>query len=617
MPRLRYDDEVDRLLDEVDESVCLVPMSVVARRLSVEPHVEALTVLTDEQGGFWAAGPVVDGVQPVSTTPPGRSRGFMPGTVLRTRDGVEVRLVAEEVCRAGGLYNTFTRDWERDASGERLRCEDVVTIDLQESQLDFFRWYAVRLRQFRERQKPTEFVAELLDNRRGGKTYGCSLAIFMASVDCPMVDGKRTVWWVITQTIPARDEIDGYLTEMFPATGRAWATFREMPKREWTFLHGSKILFKTGTDPERGLKVGLADGVFLNEACLLPELAYDVTMRALQDHQGFMILATNRPSAENYRGNWVVRLWDNAQAAVRDGKQSAVRCIRVPPSMNTTISADALTGISQAIMMAKPDGTDESILDEGLAVGAGLKLMAPPWDDAKHHRPLPDVGYVDVTGKLTEMFYGTWLPNIAGHDYQKRCAGAIYKLLAPGGDIARTELWCTHCWYFPDSGDENDLADIQIEHGFTGANTLIVADCSGATQNGAHHHHLPPSWEVLQRRGLRHIIGPTEKVDPNAAAGRNPGVDVSMMRMKKFIASDRFFVVRGTDAQRMQHAMKNCEAYRTRQGDLKVKGQLGHIVDIARYPIFWLTRKLAEMGDNAAMMALPPLIGKPRRLAGR
>jgi hypothetical protein len=90
-----------------------------------------------------------------------------------------------------------------------------------------------------------------------------------------------------------------------------------------------------------------------------------------------------------------------------------------------------------------------------------------------------------------------------------------------------------------------------------------------------------------------------------------------MMRMRKFIASDRFYVVQGHEAKIMQQCMKKCEAYRTRTGDLKVKGSWGHLVDVARYPVWYVTRKLAEVGDQDQLLSLPVGIGKARRLGGR
>jgi hypothetical protein len=592
MPRLSLDAELDRLLAESQDEARFTELSIVLRRLLISPQVPPKTKLFDDAGNEWLAGDERDHVQPVACP---KSRQALPGTRLRWAGG-ETFLIAHEVLRAGGVWDNITRDWKREPDGERCRAENPVIIDLQESQLDAAVWFAERLKAFRERKQHQHCVGLLLDDRRGGKSFICNVFVTCVAVDVPRVDGQPTEIWVVTQSIPARDELDEYTKAVIRLD---WARYRELPKRMWTYRHGSKVHMKTTDDPE-SLRVGRVDLAFFNEAALLPESGYEIALRATQDKGGFMLLASNRP--KRAKGRWVVRLWEGSERDAREGQQPSVKLLKVPPALNTAIDHSAKAGIARAIMYTRDDD-DESDLDEGLVLEAGRKLLAPPWDDNQHLRPLPAVGVIDVTADVIRRVYGVRpgvgeYQYIAGADFQNQCACAVFKLLAQPSKPEEFAMWCVGAIFLTDkdNGDEDSLCDAILSLGITQSQVLLIGDSSGMFQNGRHDQGLV-SFIKIQKRGFE-ITAPTRKKGATGLYPKNPDVEASLMRFRKWIAGGRFYISTAPEAGKMAMAMKRCDAYLDKYNNLRPRGKWAHLVDCARYPQWWLSEKLAGVSGE-------------------
>mgnify|MGYP006977221121 FL=1 len=230
----------------------------------------------------------------------------------------------------------------------------------------------------------------------------------------------------------------------------------------------------------------------------------------------------------------------------------------------------------------------------GLIAEAGQKLFCPPWLEAKHVQPLPDLGYVDLTPELTRFAYGRAFEYLVGQDYQYQCAGSAWRVLAPGGDLARAQLWCVWAVWLYEDGDEDALLDEMEMSGFNAKNSLVIPDCSGGSQGGKHLHGIePPSFERLRRRQY-HWQEPVAKANPQSLHGRNPPVSTSLMRCRQWISEDRVYVVAGQSGAKMARAFAKCEAFMGRYGDLRAKGGWAHLIDTFRYPHWWLGRQLAD-----------------------
>lgn len=594
MPRLSLEQRLDRQLAESSEQHRYVDYSAVVRRLHLGAgRIEPGTILLDQAGREWVAGPVDEGegLQPVATKIVGASRTAAVGTVLRA-GGAELQLHADVVLAVGGVWDNLRHDWRRIPDGMRDPGSGALVVDAMESQLAAISWFQTRLEALRTKQMHPQVCGLLYDDRRGGKTFIGVLFVILACLECPKIDGAPIECRIITQTISARDEIDEVFRFVMP---HGWAFFREQPKRIWTFATGAKILMMTTQKDESTLS-GRMDVVFLNEAALFKRTIYEQVARATQDRRGFLLCATNRPKKP--RGNWVTLMWEGAERDERDNVTPAVARLRVAPAKNAAVDQEARGVIARSILYAR-GGEDEEV-DEGLILEAGQKLFSPPWEEAKHVRHQPDAGLVDVTPQLTRFAYGKAFDYLVGHDYQYQCAGSAWRVLAPGGVLTKAQLWCVWaCWLYED-GDEDQLLDEMEQSGYHAGNSLVIPDSSGGSQGGKHQHGVePPSFDRLRRRNY-HFDTPTVKKDAASLHGRNPSVPTSLMRCRRWIAEGRVYVLATPEAAKMSKAFSKCEARLSTFGDLRARGSWAHLIDTFRYPQWWLGRQLAAMESSSA-----------------
>jgi hypothetical protein len=67
---------------------------------------------------------------------------------------------------------------------------------------------------------------------------------------------------------------------------------------------------------------------------------------------------------------------------------------------------------------------------------------------------------------------------------------------------------------------------------------------------------------------------------------------------RKWIAGGRFYVSTAPEAGKMALAMKRCDAFVDRYGSLRPRGKWAHLVDCARYPLWWLTEQTAGVSGE-------------------
>ena len=340
------------------------------------------------------------------------------------------------------------------------------------------------------------------------------------------------------------------------------------------------------------------DIVAINEAALFPRKVYEKTVRATQDRRGFCLLATNTP--ENPRGNWTALLIEGLEKDSADGVTPAVARLRVESKKNAAISADAKGPIVRSILYAR--GDEESVVDDGVVKEAGAKLFSPPYDPTRHHVPIPQLGFVDITADFTERVMGRRYDYVCGQDYQWDCTASVWRLMAPSGDWAKMQLWCVYAVWLDGksatAGDrtlpEDDLLDDIEAAGYTAANTLIIPDCSAGSQGSRHKHGIePPTVEILNRRRWQFDY-PSEKRNMDSMHPRNPLEGASNMACRKWIKEDRIFVASGDEAYKMHKALVKCDAYVDAKGNLRAKSIWAHLIDSMRYTQWWAQRRLSE-----------------------
>lgn len=357
------------------------------------------------------------------------------------------------------------------------------------------------------------------------------------------------------------------------------------------------------------------DIVALNEAALFPRKVYEKTVRATRDRRGFVLAATNTP--ENQRGNWTTLLIEGAEKDIADGITPAVQRLRVENKKNAAISAEAEEPIARSIRYAR--GDEEATIDDGIVREAGAKLFSPPYDPTRHHVPLPQLGYTDITADFTERVAGRRYDYVCGQDYQWDCTATVWKLLAPGGEWSKMQLWCMWAIWMDGkaatSGDrslpEDDLLDAVEAAGYTADNTLIIPDCSAGSQGARHKHGIePPTIEILNRRRWAFDY-PSEKRNMDSVHPRNPLEGSSNMACRKWLKEDRVYVAATDEAYKMHKALVKCDAFIDAKGNLRAKSSWAHLIDTFRYVQWWAQRRLTE-NPTAIVTTHKAVIGRRR-----
>jgi len=616
MPRLSLDTRLDRLLAESVETTRYTDYSAVVRRLHLgNTNVPVGTKLRDRLDQEWLVGDrdEIDRTLPVATTAAGASRKVAAGELLRDEVGNAYALCADVLMHVGGVWDKQRREFRRLPDGSRDRGKGVLVVDAMESQVQAFRWLSGRLDAFRDGKPHPQCVGMCYDDRRGGKTFFIVVAVILTCLECPTVAASPIEARIVTQTVQSRNEIDEIFDSLI--IERGWGIRREQPMRQVCFATGAKVQFLT-TDNVDTLLAGRMDIVALNEAALFPRKVYEKTVRATQDRRGFVLMATNTPEG-NGKGNWTALLVEGLEKDIADGITPAVQRLRVESVKNAAVPQDAKGPIVRSIQYAR--GDDDSQVDDGIVKEAGQKLFSPPYDPTRHHVPIPQLGLVDITSAFTERVMGRPYDYICGQDYQWDCTATAWRLMAPGGDWAKMQLWCVYAVWLDGksatAGDrtlpEDDLLDACEAAGYTAANTLIIPDCSAGSQGSRHKHGIePPTVEILNRRRWAFDY-PSEKRNVDSMHPRNPLEGASNMACRKWIREDRIFVAAGDEAYKMHKALTKCDAYVDAKGNLRAKSSWAHLVDSMRYTQWWAQRRLSE---NPTAVATPQraVIGRRR-----
>ena len=613
MPRLSIDTKLDRLLAESVESSRFSDYSAIVRRLHLgQQNVPVGTRLCDRLGQEWAVGErdTLDNTLPVATTQAGASRKIAAGELLHDEAGNTYALCADVLMHVGGIWDRQRREFKRELDGSRDRGRGAMVVDAQESQVSAFRWLAGRLAAFRDGKSHPQVAGLLYDDRRGGKTFFSVVAVILSCLESPTVAESPLEARIVTQTVQSRDEID----EIFKLYLPGWGHMREQPKRQYTFATGAKVGFLT-TDNVDTLLSGRMDVVAINEAALFPRKVYEKTVRATQDRRGFVLVATNTP--ENPRGNWTTLLIEGAEKDIADGITPAVQRLRVENQKNAAISAEAAGPIARSIRYAR--GDEEATIDDGIVKEAGQKLFSPPYDPSKHHVPVPQLGYTDITADFTERVTGRRYDYVCGQDYQWDCTATVWKLLAQGGEWAKMQLWCVFAIWMDGkaatSGDrslpEDDLLDAVEAAGYTADNTLVIPDCSAGSQGARHKHGIePPTVEILNRRRWAFDY-PSEKRNMDSVHPRNPLEGASNMACRKWLKEDRVYVAATNEAYKMHKALVKCDAFIDAKGNLRAKSSWAHLIDTFRYVQWWAQRRLTE-NPTAIVTTHKAVVGRRR-----
>ena len=584
MPNVGAERELDRLLAASSSSTRYLDLCLALRRPMARIQGQPGRRL-DGAACFEAAGVTVrlcrpltlpesgEALVPVSSAPeaPGASARIPAGAALVGPVGLVALFEPEEILRAGGSWDRLRKGW---APARPARAH---VIDLEESQIEFVRWFSAWLRAFRLGEPRDDSAAIVYGGRRGGKTFACLCCLLAAAIDVPDLLG-----WAVSVSHVERDvDIDRNVKRLIPAD---WYTYREWPAHKFHLINGSTITNVSADDPE-GAKRGQVDLVLINEGAKMAGLTYENALGGTADRGGIVLVASNPPQTS--KGEWVEREVTAAAEAVAKGEEPDARVFKVDWRLNRSIDHGARKRIGRILRRLNPALAEAD--DEGNMKPVGDRALYA-WSKVRHGmRPLPDLG--EITAPFMRAKGCRPYDYLLTLDFQRRpwIIGLVWRIY---DRIEAPDLWCT--WALAVEGNEDDFLDALESQGggkYHGLNTLIVADATGIKQNYAHEWGKT-SWGPLSARGFE-VQGPHKK-----NTWINPLVETSLGQTNRLLTEGRIHVVPDLPLivskpagvlmlpDGVAVAARDCRAKPGKHG-LHAVGEHAHLVDTIRYAAWW------------------------------
>ncbi len=504
---------------------------------------------------------------------------FVDVALALTRDKT-----GETLLFAGGVWDTHQKEFTAKDP------EKVVCIALEESQVEFTKWFAEFLADYRDGYPRNISAALVAGDRRGGKTFDVFLCQQSALVEVPLApDGTTTIGWAVSRTYRERDELDQIVANYFPDW---FCNIKRSHEHRIYYPHGSYLRNLSADDP-KGLKQGRVDFLLYNEPQKMSPKAIENGLYGTADRAGLMMMAANPPDGPE--GEWLRDL----KEAIDDNPKIApiTRFFNFESRFNTKINQPARVRVGEIAKIINPEGADADAAGSWASFG---DLACPQWNKSLII-PLPDVGFFeDVTELRTRSIFGRSFPWIVGGDFQKKPqAGAVMKIIrVPGFDEdiyqftgaigvvgteveLSTELLGAPYSFKQRSGEPNAA--------------MIIGDCSGSWQGSQR---IPgrTSFGILESEGW--YVQPAEIIEnANTERPRNPPVGQRLGLLERLMVAQRIRVDPGCEW--LIKSFKRCPLRKTITGTRVPKGQLAHILDAASYAIW-------RMEPQGARKAPPP-----------
>lgn len=455
--------------------------------------------------------------------------------------------------------------------------ETCKIVDLEESQVEFTRWFATWLAAFRDGLPRDVSLAVAGGDRRGGKTFDLIMCTLAAAIEVPFVDHSPLVSWIVSVNYQEREEVDRTIVEALP---RDWYSYRGQPHYRYTLAHGATIRNVSADDPET-LKRGRVDIALFNEAQKQPVAALSNGIYGTVDKGGIALLAANPPRKQ--RGEWVREL----KEAIDGGDIDGARFFGFSSKNNTKIDHEARGRVGNILRFIDPKAAQAD--DEGAWLPVGDRAYHR-FDRREHLKPAPDIG--DVTGDLLRGKTGRAYPCLGGVDFQGNPynAGVVLRLF---GDPTAPLYWATD--EFLVHGVEEDFLSEVDDKDFEPGCLLWIGDASGQWQD-AEHTKGRRSFDIFKARGW-HIRPPQVKRTDKGEWSKNPNVDDRLNLVNKLLDQKRLFVDPHR-CPRLAEALRECELKHHRPF-----GKYAHLTDALGYPLYWLEpkpRKSAALEPQAA-----------------
>lgn len=488
---------------------------------------------------------------------------------------------------------------------------EVTVVRLEESQVEYTRWFAEYLRDFRDGHPRDVSLALVAGARRGGKTFDVYFCQIAALIDVPILaDGMPAVGWTISRTYRERDELDQLVAGYLPAD---FYRQQKAPEHRFTFPHGSYLRNLSADDPE-GLKQGRVDWLFYNEPQKMSPIAVKNGMYGTADRGGLTVLAANPPA--NLQAEWLIDL----KEAIDDDPEikQIARFFNFDARKNTKVDQPARRRVAKLAHKIAPDG------DAGDAEGTWGRwgsMAYPAWSG----RPIErgglvgrpeDFMVVDVTSQKTRRELGEPYAFVIGGDFQRRPqAAAVMRILEVPGVVGPVY------WFTDEVGVKGTEIELSTEllgdpHAYTqqpnGERSAVwVGDCSGSFQ-GAERVKGRTSFGLLEAEGWRVHAAEVIKLEGKSDHPKNPDIPQRLGLMQRLMAAGRVRV--SPSCQWLREAFAKCELRKNDTGRMVPKGRWAHVTDAASYAVWRLEPKPGKIiAPDLARKQLQVIIAAPRR----
>lgn len=487
----------------------------------------------------------------------------------------------ETLLFAGGKWDRFDRRFAREAP------ERVAVVELEESQVEFTRWFASFLADYRDGKPRDISLALVAGDRRGGKTFDAYFCQLAALIDVPILpSGLPTIGWTISRTFRQRDELEQLIASYLPDT---FYRAQRAPEHRYTFAHGSYLRNLSADDPE-SMKQGRVDFLLYNEPQIMSSRAVVNGLYGTSDAGGLCVLAANPPSGPE--GDWLRELKESIDED--DAIRKIARFFNFSSRDNTKIDQPARQRVAAIARKIDPESAEADA--EGSWKRWG-DLAYPAWDGRAIERGgmvgSPPPGAVDVTRQVTRREIGEPFEHVIGGDFQRRPQAAvvlkIYEVPGIDGYVywaideigvrgteveLSTELMGAPHSLVPDSRDDRGA--------------VWIADCSGSWQ-GAERIRGRTSFGLLEAEGWR--VHPAEiiKLPGKSDHPKNPDVGQRLGLMMRLMVAKRFRVA--PECEWLIASLAKCVLRRADTGRRIPGGRYAHVTDAAGYPIWRLEPK--------------------------
>jgi hypothetical protein len=440
--------------------------------------------------------------------------------------------------------------------------ESGKIIQLEESQVEFTRWFGGWLRDYREGLQRDTSIAFGAGERRGGKTFGFQACTIAATVDIPSL-----ISWLVCRTFRERDELDRMLAELIPSH---WYRHRKAPEFRYEWVHGSITRLLSAIDGE-SLKQGRADVVMLNDAQKMDIGAVSNALGGTIDRGGLALIAANPP--QYVRGEWVLDL----KEAIDDGRVAGCKFFGFSSALNSRIDQDARSRFKSILKALDPRAAEADA--EGMWRPIG-DAAYPNLKVREHDRS--EIPGDDVTAQVTYKRLGLYFEHVGGADFQASPyhAGVFLHVYDQHRDDAKLTYHVVG--QALREGTEDEFLDTVDDVGlWTPENTLWIGDASGTWQDGRHSLRGRVSFDVFKQRRWR-IEAPQKKRTERGDHPRNPAREDRIALVNNLLAQGRLFID-GKACPDLLLGLKKCEL---KNG--KPIGKHAHITDALGYALWWL-----------------------------